>query len=397
MRFAAKSIFSLLVLAASAPPSAAQSVTVSGQVRPRYESRDPVAGVRDASTSMRVRVGVTAAVSPGLTVFVQAQDVRLWGSEANTLTDFSADNLDIHQAYLRYTGERADWLTTTIGRQETAFGEERLVGSVGWTQQGRSFDGMRVDAGKGASRLSLIAYSLADASAAAHQADAELFGAYASFGDVGPGGLDVYWLLDRNESDAATNESTFGAQYAFTRNALSGRLEGSLQRGERVGADVSAYMVGARLGATFNEGKAGVTLWYDYLSGDGDTNAREARTFNTLYATNHKFYGFADLFLNIPAHTGNLGLQDAALKVSLKPSPATTVGADYHLFSAAQIGSLSTRRFADEIDLTLSHRYGANLGVTAGASFVIQKDGLGELGRLRENMTWLYVMFDAVF
>ena len=32
-----------------------------------------------------------------LSAFVQIQDVRLWGSESNTLGDFSADGLDLHQ------------------------------------------------------------------------------------------------------------------------------------------------------------------------------------------------------------------------------------------------------------------------------------------------------------
>jgi hypothetical protein len=392
-----QSFFVLSLALLLAPQAQAQELTFSGQVRPRYESRDPVAGDRDASTSMRVRAAIQAAIEPGLTVFIQAQDVRLWGSETNTLGDFAADNFDIHQAYIRYTGAGSDWLTTTIGRQETAFGGQRLVGAVGWAQQGRSFDGVRFDAGKDATKVSFIAYTLADASAPAHATDAELFGAYATFGEMGPGALDVYWLFDRVEGDDVTNESTLGARYAFNRGTLSGRVEGSLQRGERGGDDVSAYMVGARLGSTFSEGKASLTAWYDYLSGDADAADGEAGTFNTLYATNHKFYGFADLFLNIPAHTGGLGLVDAALKLSVKPSSTVTLGADYHMFSAAAQGSLSTRRFADELDLTLSHRYSPNLGVTTGASFVFQKDGLGEIGRLGENMTWLYVMFDAIF
>ena len=39
---------------------------------------------------------------------------------------------------------RDDWFTGRAGRQRTRFGGERLVGWVNWTQQGRTFDGVRL-------------------------------------------------------------------------------------------------------------------------------------------------------------------------------------------------------------------------------------------------------------
>ena len=131
--------------------------------------------------------------------------------------------------------------------------------------------------------------------------------------------------------------------------------------------------------------------------GDNDPADGVQRTFDTLYATNHKFYGFADLFLNIPLHTGGAGLQDVAVKFNWTPADGVRFGADFHSFSAAEQGSLTTSHFANELDLTLSHRYSPNLGVTAGVSFVMQDDGLEEVGRLAEDMQWFYVMFDAIF
>jgi hypothetical protein len=377
-------------------PAAGQDVRFSGQVRPRYELRDPVGGSSDSFTSMRVRAAVQALVDPNLSIFIQLQDVRAWGEEGNTLSDFRADNLDVHQAYLRYRGERLDWLTATLGRQETNFGGQRLVGAVGWTQQGRSFDGARVGIARDRATVSLIAYTLADATAPAHDEDAQLFGAYGTVAEVGPGALDVYLLHDRGTGDSPTSQSTFGSRWAFTGN-VSGRFEVSLQRGDRAGTPVSAYMVGGRLGTTFAEDRAGLTLWYDYLSGDSDPGDGESGVFSTLYATNHKFYGFADLFLDIPAHTAGAGLQDMAAKVSWTVAEGVRLGADFHHFRAAQQGDLSTAHFANELDLTVSHRYSEHLGVTAGLSLVLQDDALAEIGRLSEDMQWLYIMFDAHF
>lgn len=375
-----------------------QTVTFGGQVRPRYEFRDPAGNGRDEFTSMRVRASLTAEIEPGLTVFIQGQDVRIWGQETNTLTDFTADHVDLHQGYLRYRGQELEWLQLTLGRMETNFGGQRLVGAVGWTQQGRSFDGIRADLGGSSRTVSLIGYTLADATADTHEVDAGFYGAYAVLGDLGPGALDLYWLFNRDEAVEETEQSTFGARYAFARGALTGRFEGSLQRGDRGGRTVSAWMFGGRLGTALFDGRLNATLWYDHLSGDEDPGVGDVETFSTLFATNHKFYGLADLFLDIPAHTGGRGLQDLALKLSAGPwGDDTRLGADLHSFRASEDAGLSTAHFADELDLTVSHRYSPHLGVSAGVSFVFQDDALAEIGRLAEDMTWVWVMFDASF
>jgi len=123
----------------------AQDVELNGQIRPRTEMRD-LGGDDDrvAFTSMRVRAGFLASLERSVNVFVQFQDVRLWGEETSTLADFSADNLDLHQGYLELGFGEDGQITAKVGRQETNLGGQRLVGAVGWTPQGRSFDGVRV-------------------------------------------------------------------------------------------------------------------------------------------------------------------------------------------------------------------------------------------------------------
>lgn len=392
-----RSIAAAAFLALTLPLTAqAQDVDFHGQIRPRYELRDPVGGGVDEFTSMRVRAALEAMLDDNVSVFIQLQDVRLWGEETSTLGDFNADNLDLHQGYIRYTGRKLDWLTATIGRQETNLGGQRLVGAVGWTQQGRSFDGVRLDGAGEWGGVSVLAYTLGDETASTVANDSELYGAYATVKDLGPGALDLYWLLDRVEGASETNQHSLGARYAFS-GSVSGRFEGTVQTGDRAGEEVSAYMFGARLGTRFAQDEAGLTLWYDYLSGDDDLTDGEAGVFSTLFATNHKFYGFADLFLNIPVHTAGAGLTDLAVKFDWAATDRVGVKADFHSFSAAEQGSLSTAHFANEIDLSVSHRYTDHLSMTAGFSYVMQDDALAEIGRLNEDMTWFYVMLDAIF
>lgn len=386
-----------LLLCLSALPCAGQNVDFNGQVRPRYETRDPSDAGRDAFTSMRTRLEAHALLDGGLDAVVQLQDVRLWGEETSTVGDYRADALDLHQAFLRYRGAALGGGTATVGRQEASLGGQRLVGAVNWTQQGRSFDGVRLDlAGSSRAPVTLIAYTVGDATAPAVDADAGLYGVYATVQEVGPGALDLYGLYDRVRTEDPTRQWTFGARYAFT-GPLTGRVEGSLQRGDRSGSDVDAFMVGARLGGGAAAGRLAATLWYDYLSGDADPSDGQNGAFSTLYATNHKFYGFADLFLDVPAHTAGHGLQDLALKTRFVAAPRLTIALDLHSFHAAQSGELSTGHYANELDLTVTHPYTSQLTVTAGLSLVQSDDALSEVGRPGGDTTWGYLMLDLVF
>lgn len=155
-------------------------------------------------------------------------------------------------------------------------------------------------------------------------------------------------------------------------------------------------MMGVRAGTQIHE-SATATLWYDYLSGDDDPDDVEIGVFNTLFATNHAFYGLADFFLNIPVHTGGLGLKDAAVKFVIVLSPKTGLKVDLHNFQSAKEGNLSTQSLANEVDLTLTYQLSSALTVMGGYSYVQAKDGIKELERLSENAQWAYLMLSAAF
>ncbi len=375
----------------------AQDITFGGQIRPRFEYRRPslTGDTYDAFTSMRTRVDFTAILEGGVSAFVQIQDVRLWGEEGGTLNDFSADNLDLHQGWLEIRSSNATTLWARAGRQETNFGGQRLVGAVAWTQQARAFDGVRLGAKAGFGTVEVIAYKLKEATDPDIDDDSELVGAYAPLANILGGSLDVYVLYDRVAGTPKTSRGTFGGRLNGRQSSISYRLEGSYQVGTANDLDVSAFMVGARLGATF--GKATLTAWYDFLSGDDDATDNKTKVFNTLFATNHKFYGIADLFLNIPVHTGGLGLQDIALKAAFVPDGPFRFGLDVHHFRTAKQGSLSSPRYGEEIDLEGRYTYNSNFKLSGGLAYVIQGPAFSELGRLDKNMFWTYVMVDVTF
>lgn len=211
------------------------------------------------------------------------------------------------------------------------------------------------------------------------------------------------------------------------------------------GVDRSAYMAGIRVGKTFNNvmWKPSATIWYDYVSGtdlddvaDGDWG-----TFDTLYDTGHKFYGYMDTYLNPNgADTAWLGLQDLAGKFSIKPMAKLTLKADIHaMWTAVDAQSdLNDLGYADnfalnntgltvgdvdghlgeELDLTAVYKYDPNTTISIGYSHFWADDTFHTVnGRLTaggvgnptagsvnlagsgndDDANWAYIQFDVKF
>jgi hypothetical protein len=308
-----------------------------GQFRLRGEADGRTADVDpDAATLSRIRAAVRVGLLDWVRVYIQVQDARAWGTEGSTLTDGSADQFDLHQGYADLG--RSDAFTARLGRQTMALADERLVGAIEWTNTAQSFDGVRTFGEyKGvtwtafwmnvAERDDLLATGVDPQLNQGINDDGWLIGGFATrkFGDVTS---ELTALFDR---DAVTDES-------YTLNLrVHGRTGGVLYEG------AAAYQGGPGRSAYFASGKAGLAIGrgtvaaqLDYLSGDADPTDGETKAFNTLYATNHKFYGYMDYFLNIPGQLDQAGLVDAILRGTLTTSENTNVRLDLHRFLIAQ-------------------------------------------------------------
>ena len=93
---------------------------------------------------------------------VLVQDVRVWGEETHTLFDASSARLDVQEAWFRY--QASDTMRATVGRQEIGLHEQRLIGVTDWAQQGRSFDGVRLEGSDGLVNAEVIGVLLGDGS-----------------------------------------------------------------------------------------------------------------------------------------------------------------------------------------------------------------------------------------
>ena len=152
-------------MVAAAPAFAKTDVdklTISGEIRERYEIRNnagfgtnrggnPSASNSNLSiASHRVRVGVGYDLTPDVSFFAQIADGRTFGSEgaagntAVTNAGGGANGIDLHQGYIQLKNVLIPGLSLKAGRQEIMFGDHRLLGNFGWSQNGNAFDGVRL-------------------------------------------------------------------------------------------------------------------------------------------------------------------------------------------------------------------------------------------------------------
>jgi hypothetical protein len=269
------------------------------------------------------------------------------------------------------------------------------VGAVDWTQQARALDGLRTRIRLGPNLIDLFGFRV-DERAASVARDGALLGTYATLGAGGARSLDLYGLYNRQGEGVGTDQGTVGARLVGA-GSVAYRAEAAYQFGGRDGREVTAFLLGGRLGTALAGGRLGLTLWYDYLSGSATPAEGKVRVFDTLLATNHKYYGFADLFTDIPAHTAGRGLQDLALKTSYRVSDDVALGVDLHSFRLARAAGLSTGRLGEEVDLTARWRLSRNFELTGGVSRIFAGEALRALGRLEGSQTFTYLMLNTTF
>jgi len=335
----------------------------------------------DASTAgswsigNRARVGVKAALGP-VSAFVQIQDVRRWGSEFNpanqgegTLFDWSADGLDVHQAYGALTSPFG--LELRIGRQEINWQGQRLIGAVGWTHQGRSFDAVRLRWDGTPAGAEFFYALLLDRPVSAEDDGRPLEDTHLLAVRGGPRVAKALTLdglaIVRIDTAASEVLGTFGAHAKGEVGPLRYEIEGYGQAGTRGASTVAAYLFGVRAGAAVPEAAhMYVGGGFDLVSGDPDPTDDAIHTFDTLYATNHKFYGHADRYLALPKHTAGQGLVDGLFSWRVKPVDGLAVKVDVHAF-AAPAPADADRAFAGvETDVELKVTPIKNFSVSAG-------------------------------
>jgi hypothetical protein len=266
-----------------------------------------------------------------------------------------SDTVDVHQAYFTLGNHKEFPLSLKVGRQELSYGDERLVGAFAWNNIGRVFDAAKLRWQNSWFGVDLFASRVVIPEDQEFNVnnDYDWFsGFYATSTKVPKHLLDVYFFSRNSSQQAISAEGspqapqpsardiyTFGVRLKSKPGELGNwdyTLETAGQLGtfrdRRLGAtserlDHEAFMFIAQGGYTFNDawGKPRVALEYCFGSGDGDPTDGKHGTFENLFPTNHKFYGYMD-FASLQ------NLHNVRGIFQIKPHPRLSLAIEAHGF-----------------------------------------------------------------
>jgi len=314
----------------------------------------------------RARAGVKISPLSWLRLYAQFQssiEVGNRGDEPGVFGAEGDDYADLYQAYIEFADYESFPLGLRLGRQLFNYGDQRLVGSFDWNNLGRTFDAARLRYERERFWMEAFASSVVVVERESFNTS-DLFdwdgtgreqvfsGLYASSTHVPAHKIDAYafWLYQDNGNVSnfgptlglppagskggnpalGMNFVTLGTRFNNLPKEMAGwEYDGefALQVGELAGLDLAAFAAHAGAGYNFFSvpWTPRVYVQYNYASGDGDPGDGRSTTFQNLFPTNHKFYGYMDLFSWQNIHNPSVTL-------AFKPHKTVSVAADLQLF-----------------------------------------------------------------
>jgi hypothetical protein len=363
-------------------------------LRVRGEFRERAEGFRnsgfvhdrdDAYFLSRLRLTATAT-GKVVAATVQVQDARVGGKSVGPTGAPFASAFDLRQAFVDL-GSAKSRVAVRGGRQELAFGDQRLVGHAGWLNAARVFDAARLTIRTRPAQIDVFGASVVRALAGEFDRSGNgnrFAGAYVSSPLV-PGGTAEPYVFYRRDRNQRAESNVFGALEQVTAGSrlvgkLPGRLdynvEMDLQRGSLGPDEVRAWAGHWQLRESLRgAGAPRLTAEYNFASGDADPTDGIRGTFDQLYATAHDKYGLAD-------QVGWRNIHDLRIGFEVTPFKATPITLNYHSYWLAQkrdalyaasgaplarvIAGAASARVGQELDIQVSRPIFPQLALTAG-------------------------------
>ena len=331
----------------------------------------------------RARMGLQTtplAIDENLTASVRfvPQSSGVWHVGGDGLEDAS---LNLHEGFVRLT---LPALNFDIGRFEMSYGDEFVIGAVGWHQTGRSFDGMRLKVAPSSWKIWLDVFAtwidegfVRNVGSDWMGGDAIFTGVYAGFGDLFSDKmeLDLYALMllrPRYDDPVAgvevdtMNLVTLGHRVKNRSGMLDYRLEVGLQFGSMSDAvSTLAYQGDLEVGLHVVDKVFRVGVEGFFASGDDPTTA-DNEGWNHLFPTAHKWLGLSDVI----GPRSNVG--GGVLHLSLKPIDRVSLSSQTHVFFRPE--SPGGAYAGTEIDIGGGYRLGNGLTLRTTYALFLPND-----------------------
>lgn len=334
----------------------------------------------DANLLTRLRLNMQIKATSWMNFYFQAQDARLIGpAHTASLPTLQRDTMDLRLGYVELGGEQES-ASLRLGRQELAFGEERLIGPANWLNTPRSFDAASATFRFGGIRLDAFTASVVkihDGQFNEVTPGNYISGLYSSFSKLVPKAKVEPYFFWRRQSGLVTetkqpgisNFGTLGFRWVG-KSVLNTDydVEMAKQAGS-LGSDTIAAWAGHWLMGYTLAGKPLTPRFvaeYNYASGDHNPTDGKRGTFDQLFASAHDLYGLTD-------QVGWKNIRHVRGGVELKPKVNWTVSSKYSsywladphdaLYNAANIvvarspKGLAGSYVGQELDFLLSRKY----------------------------------------
>lgn len=319
------------------------SVSAGGQVRQQYErfaNEEWGAEVPDDAGYwlQRYMLHIDARISRQLRLYGELKSGIEVGRAGGPRPP-DEDRLDVHQAFVDVS---LGPITTRVGRQELAFGSQRLVSVREGPNVRQTFDGVdivmlrgrwRVD-GFGA-RVVSTEDGLFDDSPDTGRA---IWGVYAvrSLNQRGTTGLDVYYLGYRrreatfDQGEGRERRHSWGARLWQTSGTVDYNVEAAVQAGRFEDADIRAWTIASDTGYRIElAGSPRLGLRADMTSGDRHPDDKRLGTFNPLFPKGAYF--------GLIASAGPANHMDVHPQVTVRPRGDLVVTTGWLFFWRQQV------------------------------------------------------------
>ncbi|MCC6600439.1 MAG: hypothetical protein IT223_07165 [Crocinitomicaceae bacterium] len=409
------------------------SGAISTQYMMRTEYRHGYQALADTNqtpgifTSQRARIGYQYNTNK-FRVSATIQDVRVWGATNNLSID-TMGTLSLYEGWgeLIFTPK----LSLKAGRQALSYDDDRILGTLDWSMQGRRHD------------LGLLKYVndsvLTVHAGIAYNQDKDQSKSNIYYQKNNYKSMQYLWVfrqfkninisalflnnglqyIQKNTAGKTINEKQYYSQTAGVRSQMKFGKVSTIayfyyQTGKNMATpksdglpkDLAAYNASVEI--SYWPVKAmGVTIGGEILSGnsqDATTTQTKTSAFTPLYGTNHRFNGYMDYFY-VLNHANSVGLNDIYLKLNTVYKKYSASLNSHYFMANADIKddkkTLSKGVFVAmpdylgvELDMTLSYNFTEGIGIQGGYSQLFGTESLTAIrgGNLNESSNWAYLM-----
>ena len=283
----------------------------------------------------RLYIKVKRDFDNGFSVFLQPQAISTTYHGTVTGTQ-KLSQADLLQSYLNY---KSGDFSVRIGRQQLVYGDQRLLGHLGWKDVARTFDGIKAGYQSGDVSVDAFVVSPADIvamtpSPTSPRGDAlvtwdkrVLTGLYGTYKVDKKTGVDAYFIHWKHNDGIGRNLNTYGTRGFGVWDAVDATAEAVFQSGTWLtGVSQSASAYALKAGYTIDAWKTRFGIEYDYSPGDDKTDAGTHKNFVFPFHTNHAHYGEMDRF-------SWANMKDIRLSVKTSPTQNLTLHGNVHFLS----------------------------------------------------------------